>query len=228
MLTIEIDKVGFMRIAKVFLTQIILVVVASAPLHASARSSPLWKPCTKLGSKSKFSISGANGVLTCKKRLPFDGEVKGKWTMYWTETGSTSAGPKALMPALAVPVTIPVPPVVSGQIGVAADASDGLTVTLVSFSKIEMSASFQYKISYTLVNNTQNKIPEGAFKLFSGSGQGLPQYGFFSDMFPGKSISRSYTFEEMKAVQFTQLSYAPSQFGAKSVPGGAIVWPVPS
>jgi hypothetical protein len=215
------------KLAKVLFAQILLVAVGAVPLQASA-DSPLWKPCTKLGSKSNYSISGIKGVLTCKKRGPFDGEAKGKWTMYWTEAGSTSAGPKALTTPATTPATTPVAPAVSGQIGVAVNAADGLTVTLVSFSKIEMSASFQYKISYTLVNNTQNKIAEGAFKLFPGSGQGLPQYGSFSDMFPGKTISRSYTFEEMKAVSFTQLSYAPDQFFAKAVPAGAIVWQVPS
>lgn len=211
------------KLVKVLSAQILFIAVGAAPLQAST-DSPLWKPCTKLGSKSKYSINGIKGELTCKKRGPFEGEIKGKWTMYWTEAGSTSAGPKALT----TPATTSVAPIVSGQIGVPYNAADGLTVTLVSLSKIETSGSFQYKISYTLVNNTQSKIVEGAFKLFSGSGQGLNQYGAFSDMFPGKTISRSYTFEEMKAVSFTQLSYAPDQFFAKAVPGGAIVWQVPS
>ena len=93
----ENSKVRFVKKStKLLFAQILLVVVGAVPLQATAADSPFWKPCTKLGSKSNYSVSGAKGVLTCKKRGPFDGEVKGKWTMYWTEAGSTSAGPKVL------------------------------------------------------------------------------------------------------------------------------------
>ena len=91
------SKVGFVKnLTKMLFAQILLVVVGAVPLQATAADSPFWKPCTKLGSKTNYSISGVKGVLTCKKRGPFAGEAKGKWTMYWTEAGSKSAGPKIL------------------------------------------------------------------------------------------------------------------------------------
>ena len=93
------------KLTKVIFAQILLVAVGAFPLQASAANSPLWKPCTKLGSKSNYSISGVKGVLTCKKRGPFRGEAKGKWTMYWTEAGSTSSGPKVL--ATTTTTTVP-------------------------------------------------------------------------------------------------------------------------
>ena len=193
---------------------------------SSVHAQSVGKNCSKAG-----ALAGTKkNPLVCKKvgkKLIWQKDAVTTTTTTAAPTTTTATTTTTVPKTTTTPATIPVAPAVSGQIGVAANAVDGLTVTLVSFSKIEKSSSFQYKISYTLVNNTQNKIDEGAFKLFPGSGQGLPQYGSFSDMFPGKTISRSYTFEEMKAVSFTQLSYAPDQFFAKAVPAGAIVWQVP-
>ena len=194
---------------------------------SSVHAQSVGKNCSKAG-----ALAGTKkNPLVCKKvgkKLIWQKDAVTTTTTTAAPTTTTATTTTTVPKTTTTPATIPVAPAVSGQIGVAANAVDGLTVTLVSFSKIEMSSSFQYKISYTLVNNTQNKIDEGAFKLFPGSGQGLPQYGSFSEMFPGKSISRTYTFEAMKSVLFTQLSYAPDQFFAKSVPAGAIVWQVPN
>ena len=49
-------------------------------------------------------------------------------------------------------------------------------------------------INYTLYNPTNNLINEGSFKLYYKYGGGLPQYGFFGQLFPGQAINRSYTF----------------------------------
>ena len=196
---------------------------------AGTKKNPLV--CKKVGKKliwQKDAVTTTTTTAAPTTTTATTTTTVPKTTTTAAPTTTTATTTTTVPKTTTTPATIPVAPAVSGQIGVAANAVDGLTVTLVSFSKIEMSSSFQYKISYTLVNNTQNKIDEGAFKLFPGSGQGLPQYGSFSEMFPGKSISRTYTFEAMKSVLFTQLSYAPDQFFAKSVPAGAIVWQVPN
>ena len=87
----ENSKVRFVKKStKLLFAQILLVVVGAVPLQATAADSPFWKPCTKLGSKSNYSVSGAKGVLTCKKRGPFDGEVKGKWTTTTVQNTTTT------------------------------------------------------------------------------------------------------------------------------------------
>jgi len=104
------------------------------------------------------------------------------------------------------------------------EAADGLTVTLETFEITERSGSFRYSIEYTLANNTDDAIDEGSFKLYGD--EGLPQYGSFSEMFPGDEVSRSYTFEEVKDVTFRVLAYHHDQFFAESPPDDALTWPV--
>ena len=96
------------------------------------------------------------------------------------------------------------------KIGVEYRAVDGLTVILHSFDIIEKTGSYQYVIIYTLRNdNPDKKIPEGAFKLYyRDENGGLPQYGFFGYLYPGDSITRSYTFEELKSKLFDVLEYS--------------------
>lgn len=218
-------KKELVLVSCVFLLSLVLPIT-------SVSATSVGKSCSKAG-----ALAGTKeNPLVCKKagkKLIWRRNVAPSTTTPVAPTTTTTVAPTttttfAPTTTAAAPTTTTMTlPVINGEIGLALNAKDGLTVTLISFNKIEMSASFQYKISYTLANNTQNKIAQGQFKLFSGSGQGLPQYGSFSDMFPGNTISRSYTFEELKSISFTQLSYAPNQFFAKSAPAGAIVWQVP-
>ncbi len=99
------------------------------------------------------------------------------------------------------------------DIGVPYLAVDGLTVTLNSFTIVEKIGSYQYQILYTLENNGDDKVLEGTFKMYyQDSVGGLPQYGFFNYLFPGDTLVRGYTFEEIKSQPFDVLGYHHDHF----------------
>lgn len=114
------------------------------------------------------------------------------------------------------------------EIGEAYEGAGGLTVTLESFDVNEKSGSYEYTIEYTLENETDGGIDEGGFQLYSAdsSNDPLQQYGAFDELFPGDTVSRSYTFEEEKSVEFDTLAYHPDQFFRQTPPTDALVWPV--
>jgi len=114
------------------------------------------------------------------------------------------------------------------EIGVSYQAVDGLTVTLHSFQIIEKTGSYQYTITYTLENNTPDKkILEGAFKLYyRDTSGGLPQYGFFDYLYPGDSITRTYTFEELKDALFDVLEYHHDNFFSDEPLEDSLKWKV--
>jgi len=112
------------------------------------------------------------------------------------------------------------------QIGTPYQGSDNLTVTLTSFTMEQTPGSYQYTITYTLVNNNPNtKIDEGAFKMYYQNGsEGLPQYGFFGFLFYNQPITRTYTFEELTTKPFNKLAYGPNLFFTTQPPSDALVW----
>jgi hypothetical protein len=114
------------------------------------------------------------------------------------------------------------------EIGVEYRAVDGLTVILHSFDIIEKTGSYQYIITYTLRNdNPDQKILEGAFKLYyRDESGGLPQYGFFKYLYPGDSITRSYTFEELKSKLFDVLEYHHDNFFSDEPLPDSLKWKV--
>jgi hypothetical protein len=112
------------------------------------------------------------------------------------------------------------------QIGVAAAANDGLTVTVVSLAISERPGSFIYTISYRLENRTDRAIDEGSFKLY-GPSDNLPQYGFFSRMFPTDVVERTAVFEEVKSTRFDIIAYHSDQFFAQRPPAGSLAWSIP-
>jgi len=101
--------------------------------------------------------------------------------------------------------------------GIAYNAPDGLTVTMDSIKVIEKTGSYQYQIFYTLKNNTPDRaIDEGTFALFKrGTTNHLPQYGFFDKLYPSDSITRSYTFEEVKTITFNVVEYGAEFFASE-------------
>jgi len=114
------------------------------------------------------------------------------------------------------------------EIGVPYRAVDGLTVTLHSFVIVEKTGSYQYIIEYTLENkNPDEKILEGAFKMYyKDTTGGLPQYGFFDYLFPGDTITRSYTFEELKSKPFDVLEYHHDNFFSDEPLEDSLKWKV--
>ena len=103
------------------------------------------------------------------------------------------------------------------NIGVPAVAQDGLTVTVDSITFSEKIGSYEYRISYTLTNDTNDQvIDEGSFKMFYAyESGGLPQYGFFGSLFPGDTRNRTHTFETLKNKSFDVLEYGDNFFSSE-------------
>jgi len=119
-------------------------------------------------------------------------------------------------------------PITFCQIGVSYIADDGLTVVLNSLIITEKIGSYQYTIDYTLTNNTPDKaIDEGAFKMYyKNESSGLPQYGFFGELFPGDTKNRTYTFEELKSKPFDVLEYSSDNFFSSEPLVNSLKWEV--
>lgn len=94
-------------------------------------------------------------------------------------------------------------------IGEPYEGPGGLTVTLNSLNITEKKASYEYTIDYTLENNTEEEvIGEGTFKMYyKNKDGGIPQSGVFSSLYPGDSITKTYTFETMQENPFGILTY---------------------
>ena len=114
-----------------------------------------------------------------------------------------------------------------GSIGIPQVAADGLTVTLKSIEKVELSGSINLNITYTLQNLTPDKkIDEGTFKLFYVDGSNEPQYGFFGSLFPNDSKDRSYTWTYLKSKTPHIISYGTG-FLENSPGSKSLNWRVP-
>lgn len=96
-------------------------------------------------------------------------------------------------------------------------APDSMTVTLHS---IEISNNNQgtmyYNISYTLQNKIKEKvITEGTFDaLYSNLAKGAFQTGFFSTLYPGESINRTYTFKSISGTPYEIIQYKHNLTGS--------------
>jgi len=129
---------------------------------------------------------------------------------------------------VSAPPPDPTPHTANCQTGTAYLASDGLTVVLHSCVVVEKSSSYEYSIVYTLTNNTTDQaIDEGSFKMYyKNETGGLPQYGFFGKLFPGDTIDRTYTFEELKDKLLDLLEYAHDNFFSLSPLENSLRWSV--
>jgi hypothetical protein len=112
------------------------------------------------------------------------------------------------------------------EIGVPAISAKGLTVTVNSMDVIEKTGSIQVAITYTLTNNTASKkLDEGSFKLFFKRGKGEPQYGGFNYLFPGDTLTRSYTWEFKKKKKPRVIEFDADFFSKKPTAKG-LKWKV--
>lgn len=96
-------------------------------------------------------------------------------------------------------------------------APDSMTVTLHSI-KISNNnqGTMYYNISYTLQNKTKEKvITEGTFEaLYSNLAKGAFQTGFFSTLYPGESINRTYTFKSISGTPYEIIQYKHNLTGS--------------
>jgi hypothetical protein len=114
------------------------------------------------------------------------------------------------------------------EIGEEYEGAGGLTVILESLDVTEKTGSYEYTIQYKLENETDEGIDEGGFQLYpaDSSNDPLQQYGGFGELFPGDTVSRSYTFEEEKSIEYDTLAYHPDQFFRQTPPSDALVWSI--
>jgi hypothetical protein len=123
----------------------------------------------------------------------------------------------------------PVVNITTGEIRTSYTAIDGLTVTLNSFVKSDNGAgTAYYTISYTIKNNTSDKkVIEGTFgMLYENKPDVLQQTGFFSNLLPGESVSRTYQFKEFATEKMSFLKYVPTQIPDRDIKS-VIYWKVP-
>jgi len=148
------------------------------------------------------------------------------WLTVTDDDGATNSTTRTIQ--VSAQVVNPPPATPNCQTGTAYLASDGLTVTLHSCVVVEKSGSYEYSIDYTLRNNTSDQaIDEGTFKMYyANEAGGLQQYGFFGTLFPGDTIDRTYTFEELKTKPFDLLEYHDDHFFSQSPSQDSLRWPV--
>jgi PKD repeat protein/photosystem II stability/assembly factor-like uncharacterized protein len=165
-----------------------------------------------------FGVGNSGSGVTVKHTFNSKGSYNVKLTVS-DNNGGVSSTIKTI--TIAEPVTF-------CQVGVPYTAIDGLTVILNSLTITEKIGSYQYNISYTLINNTSDKvIDEGTFKMYyKNESGGLPQYGFFGRLFPGDTINRTYTFEELKSKPFGILEYASDNFFSSEPLANSLKWEV--
>jgi hypothetical protein len=127
-------------------------------------------------------------------------------------------------------VTVPVSPY-GAQLETFYPAPDGLHVRISTLDITETASTFRYAITYTLENRTSGRvIDEGTFKAFFVETGGTPQYGFFGRVFPGGSVTRSYTWEELKGTPFNVIAYGgggdglDGLFFASTPPSDSVKW----
>ena len=102
-------------------------------------------------------------------------------------------------------------------------AQDGLAITMNSFTVSKNGNVTSVSISYSLTNDSTVIREERGLKLYYAGGGGLPQYGFFGQILPGQTISRTYTFHtELHAVPII-VAY-PGRFFASTWESADIIW----
>jgi len=106
-------------------------------------------------------------------------------------------------------------------------AKDSLTVKMVNLCVIKNKENvISYYFVYTLKNETSDKIiSEGTFKIFyKNRNEGENQYGFFGKLYPGESITRSYTFKTIASDPFKVLEYGSDNFFREAPIIGSLKW----
>lgn len=146
-----------------------------------------------------------------------------------TTTSALATTTTAIATTTTVPTTTTTTlPAAPKRLNVAYTARNGLTVTLTSFSKVDTGGYYNYTVTYTEKNNTTVAIDEGHVKLYLSNKTGMPQYGFFGELFPGDTQSGGYTFKVLytDAAPYI-LEYDQDNFFADVPVSGSLQWTIP-
>ena len=92
---------------------------------------------------------------------------------------------------------------------------NGITIKIDEISYTEGKTYNTFKIEYTETNNTENRLNQESFKLYLTNGDNQSQYGFFSELMPGMSTIRSYSFDLLKSEMPQALEYGDVFFNTE-------------
>ena len=123
------------------------------------------------------------------------------------------------------PTATPLPQIRS--VGEIYTAPDGVDVILNSISSELIGNVTTVNISYNLINNTQDLKKENGFKVYYVGGGGIPQYGFFDQLLPGRTIQRSHQFKIESGYTADILAYPSSGFSDSFPQHIDLRWTVP-
>lgn len=80
------------------------------------------------------------------------------------------------------------------NVGESYTSKNGFEVCVKSVSSEAIGTNYLCKISYSIKNNTTEILDPPIFRVFDEEGKVYTQYGIYSDIYPGASVNRSYTF----------------------------------
>jgi len=129
---------------------------------------------------------------------------------------------------VAVTVTDPVVPVT--RIGTGYVATNGMTVTLVSFTSVDLGNGYtRYTATYKQENNTAVAIDEGTLRLYFVNPPAEAQYGFFGRVLPGAdhALTRTYGWDVLSSATPLLLQYHEDHFFEQRPVSGALQWHFP-
>ena len=115
-------------------------------------------------------------------------------------------------------------------IGTAYKATNGMSVTLVSFTTENLGNGYtRYTATYKQQNDTAVAIDEGTLRLYFTNAGPQAQYGSFNKVLPGESfaLTRSYRWEVLTASTTLLLQYHEDHFFAENPINGALQWIFP-
>jgi hypothetical protein len=171
---------------------------------------------------TNYTVAAMPGGATCTALAPnvsctVTGLLNG--TAYtFTAIATNDAGDSSAS-APSTPVT---PNFVYSSIGVPVLDPSGMTVTVNSITLTPRTGSTRLTISYTLANQTADKrLDEGAFRLYFTDGTDQGQNGIFRALFPGDSLTRTYTWEYLNDQKGLAVGYDPGDRP------GSIFWRAP-
>jgi hypothetical protein len=107
-------------------------------------------------------------------------------------------------------------------------SDNGMTVEVTKVETIDAGDYYEYRITYTETNKTSDKvITQGSFKIYYKNGESEPQYGFFNDLYPGETSTRSYTFKSLKSKEPLLIEYGADLFFNSEPSEGTLKWKIP-
>ncbi len=102
---------------------------------------------------------------------------------------------------------------------------NNMTVEVTKIKTNKKEQYMEFTIEYNQKNNTTDQaIDEGTFKIFYKNGESEPQYGFFNKLYPGETITRTYTFKALKSQEPICIEYGADHFFDKNPAKDALKW----